>query len=139
MFLFRWWETHWGRTGIWKWCLESLHEAVNLVKKIIPEIYFSSFTVAKCSNIVANNVSWKFYGIFRPFQVLLVSATDWKKWSFRAKCLLTTVCSTAVANSSKVASRRQIVSMWWILHLLSLLCNIYRIVLCKKVRKSTNL
>jgi len=71
MFFFRWWETHWGRTGIWKWCLESLHEAVNLVKKIIPETYFSSFTLAKCSNIVphgllmlANDVSWKFYGIF---------------------------------------------------------------------------
>jgi len=32
---------------------------------------------------------------------------------------MATVCSTAVANSSKVPSSRQILSMRWILHLLN--------------------
>ena len=32
---------------------------------------------------------------------------------------LSTVCSTGVANSLKVASSKQILSMWWVLHLLN--------------------
>lgn len=38
----RWWETHWWRSWVWKWRLESLHEEVNMVNKLFVIYKFPS-------------------------------------------------------------------------------------------------
>jgi len=64
--------------------------------------------------LITDVLKWLFSGDFKHGWFHL---RDSKKWSHYDKHLLATVCSTAVANSSKAPSSRQILSLRWILHL----------------------
>ena len=65
--------------------------------------------------LLIQDLFWNVNFFFRLLLTLLVLATDWKKWSHDDKQFLAIVCSTAVANSSKVVSSRQILFICWTL------------------------
>lgn len=49
----RWWETHRRWPRVWQWCMESLHEEVNMVRK-------NNFDLRPYSQMVLWNVKFKY-------------------------------------------------------------------------------